>query len=895
MILQKLIINGFKSFVKKTTFEFPDSFTAIVGPNGGGKTNVVDALRWVMGEQSLKLIRCKKAEDVIFAGSHKLNRLGQAQVELYLNNADKRLDLDYPEVIISRRLARNGESEYFINKQKARLQDIILLLAKANFGQKTYGVIGQGMITDILSANPQDRKEFFDEATGVKEFQIKRDQALNKLIRTEDNLLHAEEILAELEPRLRSLSRQVSKLEKRRALEQELADKQQKYYGSLYKELADQLRLERQRQSEIQEQLQQYTEQYNSQQAELEAAQEIQSREEIFQKLQQQYQEISGQKNQLLKEQVLLKGELELEEKKQGNLDLVWMEKQETTLSHQLNSSAQEIQVLQNEVQKYENKLQTQLQEQTLNQENFQALEYQLLKAKEDLEKQKTILTVPEIRSQLEKLFSGQSEFLKELLQTDNLEKFKNLQITAKQITNELAELLDKLHTENTAEISAQKAQLESLQQKLQNALNAKEKLAGLINEARIALQIKKERINFLTEQRLKTAAEKENITAEIKTARQLWENTLGDKEKLQKWQAANKKLEQKIKEIESSLGEVEQKITKFNQEEEAKKNALFKLQQELKHLQLQINQSQTQAQQSAISIAKHETRFTDLEQEMMRELTPELLTVCREYKNSIADAANLRPEIENIKHQLELIGGIDPETIKEYQEVKERRDFLATQTKDLRKTIEALDELVEQLDGTIKKQFDQAFKEISEHFNRYFKVIFNGGQAKLSLITEKPQEDLPGTPPEQANNPIAPALAETILENQSRKRKKERVISGIEILASPPEKKVTNVHALSGGEKSMTAIALICAIISVNTPPFVILDEVEAALDETNAEKFAHILRDLSKKTQFIVITHNRMTMHQADTLYGVTMDFEGSSHILSVKLAEAEKMVQN
>ena len=185
MHLTRLEIQGFKSFAKRTVFEFSQnsnfdakarSINCIVGPNGSGKSNVSDAIRWVLGEQSLKLIRCKKADDVIFGGSEKRARLGLAEASIYFDNSDKALPIDYTEVVITRRVYRDGETEYLINKKKVRLFDILILLAKANFGQKSYSIIGQGMVDHIINISPTERKEFFDEATGVKQYQIKRDQ-----------------------------------------------------------------------------------------------------------------------------------------------------------------------------------------------------------------------------------------------------------------------------------------------------------------------------------------------------------------------------------------------------------------------------------------------------------------------------------------------------------------------------------------------------------------------------------------------------------------------------------------------------------------------------------------------------------------------------------------------
>lgn len=240
MYLQKLELQGFKSFAYKTVLEFlktakeKKGITAVVGPNGSGKSNIADAIRWALGEQSLKLLRSKKSEDVIFLGSNKKTRLGFAEVSLFFNNEDRTIPLDYQEVVLSRRLYRSGESEYFINKNKVRLLDLILLASEANFGQRTYSVIGQGMVDAILTASPVQRKEFFDEAAGVSQYQIKRDQAKNKLLASGENLKQAEVLLQEIEPRLRSLTRQVKKLERREEIENDLRKMQEAYYGTIW-------------------------------------------------------------------------------------------------------------------------------------------------------------------------------------------------------------------------------------------------------------------------------------------------------------------------------------------------------------------------------------------------------------------------------------------------------------------------------------------------------------------------------------------------------------------------------------------------------------------------------------------------------------------------------------
>ena len=238
MWLQRIELVGFKSFANKTALEFlpptaeSRGITAIVGPNGSGKSCVVDAIRWVLGEHSMKLLRGKKSEDVIFAGTPKRPRLGVAEVTIHLNNEDGGAPIDYSEVVIGRRVYRSGESEYLLNGTQVRREDIILLLAKARVGQRTYSIIGQGMVDQFLLASPAERKTFFDEAAGIRPAELKRDQAAGKLDRASENLRQGETLLAEITPRLRSLVRQVKRLERREEVERELRQLLEQTYGS---------------------------------------------------------------------------------------------------------------------------------------------------------------------------------------------------------------------------------------------------------------------------------------------------------------------------------------------------------------------------------------------------------------------------------------------------------------------------------------------------------------------------------------------------------------------------------------------------------------------------------------------------------------------------------------
>ncbi|MBU0731507.1 AAA family ATPase [Patescibacteria group bacterium] len=901
MYLEKLVITGFKSFKDKTTFNFDKPFTSIVGPNGGGKTNVVDALRWVMGEQALKLIRAKKAEDVIFSGTSKVSRLGMAQVELFLNNEDKRLNLEYPKVVITRKIYRNGESEYIINKSKVRLQDIIMLLAKANFAQKSYGIIGQGMITDILNANPQDRKEFFDDACGVREFQIKRDQAINKLIRCEDNLEKADALMAEIGPRLKSLRRQVAKLEKRKKIEGELEEISIQYYGTSWNRLVDQIKIDNQKKEELNREGGEIQVSITAKETELEKLGMEKSRTESYTALQTENNELQEDKNIILQEQVVLKGKLELEGERAGQTNLIWLSRRADELKRDLEKKDGEVVQIEDIISGLNEKLAARTIDQDLINKDFRDLEYKLLKIKEEMDQMIAVLSVPEIRGTLKEIFVEQESFLKRLLGCNNLEAFQSAQKDAEVVTTHLAELLDNLYEQNDEEIAAKKIEISQLKKSLDQTADQKEKLLQASNDLRIEIQTKKEKINLIAESKNDIENELNKINEELDVTQQELNKELDKESKLLAFQKKNGELDNKIAALEKTMGLVGDKIAKFNEEEEKKKNELLRLQAELRNFQEKLNISNSGVNAIDVNLAKLETRKEDLTSEMDKAMNEEAQAKARKLTELHRNPDTLMIEMEKMKHQLELIGGIDPETLQEHDETEKRWEFLTTQTKDLKKTIMSMDSLIDELDVKIKKQFNEAFKKIAANFSKYFNLIFDGGSAKLSLLMEEPSS-AEATEGDSATPEASQESLEGLEKNPStkigdfaplgKKKKRQKIVSGIEIEASPPGKKLKSVHALSGGEKSMTAIAMICSIIDANTPPFVVLDEVEAALDEANAEKFAGIIRHLSKKTQFIVISHNRETMQAADVLYGVTINKEGASSILSVKLAEAEKM---
>ncbi len=884
MYLEKLEIQGFKSFANKVTMEFNRGIAAIVGPNGSGKSNVADAVRWVMGEQSLKLLRGKKSEDVIFSGSDKKARLGLAEVSLHINNEDGTMPIDFPQVVVTRRIYRSGEGEYFLNKKKVRLQDIILLLAKSNFGQRSYSVIGQGMVDSILTASPQERKEFFDEAAGVRQFQIKKEQAEQKLTHTKENLQQAELLLQEIEPRLRSLTRQVHRLERRETIEQELRVIQKEYYANLWKELADQLTDLGKEHSETDQKHQTATRELSTVQEKLEALEQETSRDELFRELQRDYNKILDKKNSLLQDQAVLKGRWEIAATQAGEANRVWLTKRVEALRRLQIELDEDLKPLRANIETIEGTLDKKKQEQNDLVKQFEEIERQLLLAKERLESKQTV-KIPEIEAHLQSILSSYENFIARLDKIENPEDIAKLKKTAREIQQSLARYIKEL---SRSAPTATPEEFLRLQNQLTIFVRTKDSLVNEINDLVVKLRTWQEKEKVLHDKKSDLAQEVARLDKEIALIDQQTKRPEATQLNLQKDTA---EIDQQVSALDQELKAMREKMNEFNRVEQEKKDALFQLQKQFRDRQNALNTITHALNEIRIKQARLETRRDDLEREMKEEIPEALEREVKEQHQKFASPTTnsiLLEKIHQQKHQLELIGGIDEGITEEYKQTNERHTFLKTQSDDLYLAIDSLEKAIHDLDETIKQQFDDAFHKINQEFGKYFKMLFKGGTAKMSLektdIYAEPEEN-----EESADDGEDEEGAE-----KETPKPIGKVVTGIDIQAIPPGKRVSTITMLSGGERALTSIALICAIIANNPSPFVVLDEVDAALDEANSIKFSNILNELAHKTQFITITHNRATMQKASILYGVTMQSDGVSKLLSVKMEEAEEVIK-
>lgn len=755
MYLKSLHISGFKSFAQKINLSFPKGITAVVGPNGSGKSNLVEAIRWVMGEQSMKSLRTKKSEDLIYSGSKKTSRQNKAEVEINLDNHERIFPLDFDEIRISRKVYRDGISEYYLNDSQVRLKDIIELLSRARIGVSGYSVISQGMADALLNVSSSERRGMIDEALGLKEYQTKKKESLDKLGQTMSNLQNVESIIAELTPHIRFLKRQAAKLEQRHIVEEHLKDL------TLY---------------------------------------------------------FCAKENEILKNQ-------------------------NSNFEHEKTALSSAIEEKRAEIQKIEAELKIEMEE-----------------SREENSK-----TEDKIQEEYGVWQDKKINFERELVKIDiTIDHYKtketdeDLAVT----TSYIKEVLSKIY--NELKKTVENSDMEGVKRSILEALSVFDGLFAEIEEGKKKKETKNE----------------DNLNSEL----------ISLKKKKEEVALAISEVDAKIEEIRNALrarsrDAVKDKekliILKDNQHEN--QLAISKLTDQIRIIQ---EKEQGMAAQRRIFDEFFES-LNDEEKKMVLENKVFEKFSIKEREGSLNnfDSDGLRREIDKLKIRLEVAQDVDPETEKEYRATQERYDFLVSQMADLNESIKSLHEIITNLDDKINEIFKEGFKVINEEFNKFFRMLFEGGKASLIRKSQlKMKMPIAGDEEED----LGDEEAEAEDEEEGNKVGYEEKNEVVDISVDLPKKKIHSVNMLSGGERTLTSIALLFAFVSYASPPFLVVDEVDAALDESNSFRFAKILNDLSKKTQFIAITHNRETMRHSDVLYGLTMDDSGVSNVLSLKFDE-------
>ncbi len=879
MYLKRLEIHGFKSFAQKTTMEFAKGVIAIVGPNGSGKSNVADSLRWVLGEQSAKLIRGKKSDDVIYAGSDKKARMGFAEVFATFDNSDRRIPIDAAEVSIGRRIDRSGESEYLINGQKMRLLDIIDLVLKSNIGTSRYTVIGQGTIDQMILAGPAETKNLLDEASGVKSYYIKRDRTLRRLEQTAQNLMRAEDLIAEIEPRLKSLRRQAKKMEARAELEQELKIYQREFFGKTYFTLKsgidvflEQLGVLSGHHQAVEKSILEHRRVLESQNASGQSEANAKQKD-----LQAALQVLQSQKNNLLEDLSLVRGKMQ-SHKSSGTGDAKTLQVELHQTNTKIADVAEKMQAAAMSHSEYQQKISEQSKLLNAISQKLSEL-YQKIQTPQSIDWEG-------FNRELIALETGFSLFF------ENLEKqdWAAVQNQAGHFKQSFLKF-NRLAKENMA---APQMQLQNLQKELQNALSHKDQLTAALSELELNLTKVKLENDFLGKELKTLEGQKLHLELELKKAsssstEDFLKDLVVEETRIQK---EAQKLGEEILVAENALKDFLNAQMAANKEMHERESILRREQDEL---------SKIKDKESALYIekAKLDTQMEVLVEEVKRILGETELVAIQSTSINHQNSTNqqeLEGKISRLKNQLDMIGGMDELTLKEYQETESRHANLSTQVADLKKGMDDLRSIMDELDGHIKTKFNEAFHKINEKFEHYFRILFNGGRAYLSMVkADEPKEELPSADDESRSD---------FVEASSDLRPEEKIVQkyehgasniiGIDIKATPPNKKLASIQALSGGERSLTSIALLCSLLTCFPSPFVVLDEVDAALDDANTIRFAQIISSLSQQAQFVTITHNRETMAHSNMLYGVTMGDDGVSKLLSVKLEQAKQFAK-
>ena len=763
MKLKRLKLHGFKSFAHPSEFIFDVPITSIVGPNGSGKSNVVEAIRFVLGEQSMKSLRGSAGTDLIFKGSGTARSMNRASVAITFDNRDRvftvssidnaKVSIDFDEVTITREVFSDGKNSYRINGEEVRLKDVMELIASVNIGSSGHHIISQGEADRLLNANTKERREMLEDALGLKVYQYRIRETERKLDKTQENLTESHLLRREIAPHIRFLKRQVDKIEHARQLREDLSEAFAVYYADAGSLNAAQMNYSTQHHQEASTEM-------------LELKQQLESYEQRLQK---------GTKSQAEEKWNVL------ESKKSALVD----EKNQITRSI----------------------------------------------------------------GRIEGMIESAERTLKRLAQPP----LPGVEVLIRVDLKDVESMLGSTRTELSD--ARETGDIGDMQKAIDNALKTFQ--------------------TFITKYKKE---EPQALSAPDTTA---FEKELAD-------------LQQQYQELSQSLGSVLQQ-----------EKSLLMQQQELDEILAQERGSSRDHEHAMFATTKrfNELQSTITQLDMRQEsLERQRQHLAEEYKEAtvllgtdieqrtpridVSDITQLdlgaleeemeqsRRSIERMKIKIEEIGGgSGDDVLQEYNETLERDQFLEREITDMENTVASLNEVIQDLKAQLHTEFELGIGKINTEFHNFFTLMFGGGKASLSLA-----------PIKQRRKKSLESDEEGIIEDEEGQAE-----YGIDIDVKLPRKRVQDLAMLSGGERSLTSIALLFALSQVNPPPFLVLDETDAALDEANSKKYGDMIESLSKVSQLMVVTHNRETMSRAQVLYGVTLGGDDSSQLLSVKFDDA------
>ncbi|OHD12988.1 MAG: hypothetical protein A2Y41_08775 [Spirochaetes bacterium GWB1_36_13] len=918
MFIKKILLHGFKSFADKTVIEFKEGINVIIGPNGCGKSNIIDAIRWVLGEQKVKMLRGGESKDVIFNGTELRSPAGYAEVRFYISNEPKVVNSDLPEIIISRKLFRSGESVYMLNKKECRLKDIQSLFMDTGVGKSFYSIIQQGQIGQILSSKTQERRQIFEEAAGVAGSKLKIKEAVLNLEKTEENLSRLYDLLSEVGKQKDALQVQAETALKYRKLKGFMKESDQQVFGIRYAKIKKELQKSEENGSFFQEKIQSMNEQIEENKNTIdEVISRIHRDEEKIEAVKEDERTYIIQESRTDDQIRSLRGEHE--RLKKFALGLEHKKKEYQRKKEEFSDFFKTCLLEEEDLDEKIDDLQVnfdQLVSQLIeleeglsglsgkigflkkeNQELDSQMSFLLKKQKEifnqifhSIENKKEIISsvLKEKNNQKEKIgigFNRIENFLKKWsffwennLPTKDIEEIrhdlKNLFTSVEGLKNhfhsydkEVQEILDFFEKEGGVVFNEdyntkldnirKKMELNSkniidLEKELEHKRKSRDTIIHIKSETHIELNRYKERKIGILSEKDKTQKEMKTIEKEIKNLEQEYEETQIEIENTQT----------EVFNLIEKLEEIKDKKEKMEREKNLIQKRIFEFSKKVKDLEMinrnLLDEKEKIGESMKDFVLKHQRNMIEkhnLETQFFDKYSVNLEELPLENTENL-DEKKLLGDIRKAGEELEMIGAVNHLAVEDYEAAKERFDTLDHTKNDLEKAKEDIRRLIQEVNQQATESFMDTFNQIRANFELVFKNAFNGGKCELKLSEpEKPLE------------------------------------SDIEIIVQPPGKKLQSIQLLSGGEQTMTAISIIFAIFMSKPSPFCLLDEVDAPLDEANVDRFIKIINQFSDKTQFVIITHNRLTAKGGDVFYGVTMQEPGVTKVFSYKPDNLEK----
>jgi len=900
MRLSKIKLSGFKTFVEPTTLSLPSTIVGIVGPNGCGKSNVIDAVRWVLGESSAKYLRGESMSDVIFNGSSLRKPVSTATIELLFDNTDKKVGGEYAkynEISTKRVMTRDGQSRYFLNGTKCRRKDITTLFLGTGLGPRSYAIVQQDTISRLIEAKPDDMRIFLEEAAGVSKYKQKRKETESRIKNTRENLNRLNDIREEIEKQLRRLKTQSN------------AAKRYKKYKSREKEIHAEVLFSRINSllfklKDNQEEVQQHQSAFDQNLTELrktEADIEEQRVTEAeatqnFNNAQKDYFELQSK---IARLEQSIEYEKELESQKSFNVQEIQKELERINKEHKEDSG--QINQISSALSKLEQTIITASSivnglEQTLNEleGNLQGVSEQNESMTNEINELNTVVETESVKiSVLSKQMTqidDQKRTIKNLHEAESIFKQLEKEIESSKIyfdpqsfeiiTNKLNLLGEKLVslslkfqtieqeiTKNEGQINSSKKNLKLAKGKLNELATDKEKLdqqkIGLSNE----INTYKQKINSqrpsLQKLELKAESNRSTISALKNAINRLESQKIQIKTKSLEITKGTRKKSDPTAEVMEQLKSLLNHSLESEQTLNTLREQLENIQATLRNYEIDRTNKNAEVNQSREILEKYKLSIRELE--VRKEGLDDQLSAngysYESIKESIVETLNeteLEQELEKILRSIERLGPINLAASNEYEEEAKRKDNLDSQFDDLNRALDTLNGAIKQIDDESMKRFNETFAKVNIGLKKHFPRLFDGGKAYLELEKDDPLD------------------------------------GGVIVMARPPGKRNSTIHLLSGGEKALTAVALLFSIFELNPAPFCLLDEVDAPLDDTNVARFCEIVKEMSDSVQFVVITHNKTTMELTNQLIGVTMSEPGVSRLVTVDLDEAVALTE-